>query len=292
MRWGSSVTSVENANVQQPTAPQGVVEEADDGITLMDLLKIIRKHLVTAIIAFVVVVAGVSAYTFLAPPKYTATAQAMATYNASQDGESISQQSTGGTYISNQITSYPTLAATEKVLKPVINELGLDETVDDLAGQITVTNPTNTAFVNIAAVDGDPKQAADIANAVAESLKTVIENDLYTGDTSPVKVSIVQKAQTPLTKSSPKTVLYLAVGVVLGLIVGVFAALIKDLLNTRVEEPSDVRGVVRASSLGSVPVDDLLESKRPVLVSQPNGAIAEEFRRIHTNIDFLQTDRT
>ena len=216
----------------------------------------------------------------------------MATYNASQDGESISQQSTGGTYISNQITSYPTLAATEKVLKPVINELGLDETVDDLAGQITVTNPTNTAFVNIAAVDGDPKQAADIANAVAESLKTVIENDLYTGDTSPVKVSIVQKAQTPLTKSSPKTVLYLAVGVVLGLIVGVFAALIKDLLNTRVEEPSDVRGVVRASSLGSVPVDDSLESKRPVLVSQPNGAIAEEFRRIHTNIDFLQTDRT
>ena len=39
VRWGSSVTSVENANVQQPTAPQGVVEEADDGITLMDLLK-------------------------------------------------------------------------------------------------------------------------------------------------------------------------------------------------------------------------------------------------------------
>ena len=288
----NSVAASESTNIQHSVASQESVEEADEGITLMDLLKIIRKHLPTMIIAFVIVVAAVSAYTFLAPPKYTATAQAMATYNASQDGESISQQSTGGTYISNQITSYPTLAVTEKVLKPVINELGLDETVDGLAGQITVTNPTNTAFVNIAAVDGDPKQAADIANAVAESLKTVIENDLYTGDTSPVKVSIVQKAQTPLTKSSPKTVLYLAVGVVLGLIVGVFAALIKDLLNTRVEEPSDVRGVVRASSLGSVPVDDSLESKRPVLVSQPNGAIAEEFRRIHTNIDFLQTDRT
>ena len=53
VRWGSSVTSVENANVQQPTAPQGVVEEADDGITLMDSTQIIRKHLVTAIIAFV-----------------------------------------------------------------------------------------------------------------------------------------------------------------------------------------------------------------------------------------------
>ena len=121
------MTSVENANVQQPTAPQGVVEEADDGITLMDLLKIIRKHLVTAIIAFVVV-AGVSAYTFLAPAKYTATAQTMATYNASQNGVDINQQSAGGSYISNQITSYPTLATTSKVLKPVIDDLGLDET--------------------------------------------------------------------------------------------------------------------------------------------------------------------
>ena len=292
MRWGSSVTSVENANVQQPTAPQGVVEEADDGITLMDLLKIIRKHLVTAIIAFVVVVAGVSAYTFLAPAKYTATAQTMATYNASQNGVDINQQSAGGSYISNQITSYPTLATTSKVLKPVIDDLGLDETVTDLAGQVTVTNPTNTAFVNIAVVDGDPKQAADIANSVAESLKNVIESDLYSGDKSPVKLSIVQKAQVPTSKSSPKTALYLAVGVVLGIIVGVFAALIKDLLNTKVEETSDVRGIVRASSLGSVPMDASLDDKRPVLVSQPNGAIAEEFRRIHTNIEFLQTDRT
>lgn len=204
MRWGSSVTSVENANVQQPTAPQGVVEEADDGITLMDLLKIIRKHLATAIIAFVVVVAGVSAYTFLAPAKYTATAQTMATYNASQNGVDINQQSAGGSYISNQITSYPTLATTSKVLKPVIDDLGLDETVTDLAGQVTVTNPTNTAFVNIAVVDGDPKQAADIANSVAESLKNVIESDLYSGDKSPVKLSIVQKAQVPTSKSSPR----------------------------------------------------------------------------------------
>lgn len=65
------------------------------------------------------------------------------------------------------------------MLKPVINELGLDETVAELAGQLTVTNPISTAFVNISAVDGDPKQAADIANAVAESLQDVIQNDLY-----------------------------------------------------------------------------------------------------------------
>ena len=268
------MTSAENTNVQQVV----VEDDSEDGITLMDLMRIIRKHLVTAAIVFVMVFAGVTAYTFLVPPKYTATAQAMATYNASQgDDAGISQQYTGGTYIAGQITSYTTLATTETVLEPVIKDLGLDTSVKSLAEQLTVTNPTNTAFVNISAEDGDAQQASDIANAVA--------------DKSPVKISIVQRARVPESPSSPNKPLYLAVGVVAGLVLGVFAALLKDMLNTKVEETSDVRSLVGASSLGSVPQDNSLGEKRPVLVSQPNGPIAEEFRRIHTNIEFLQTDK-
>lgn len=283
------MTSAENTNVQQVV----VADDSEDGITLMDLMRIIRKHLVTATIVFVMVFAGVTAYTFLVPPKYTATAQAMATYNASQgDDAGISQQYTGGTYIAGQITSYTTLATTETVLEPVIKDLGLDTSVKSLAEQLTVTNPTNTAFVNISAEDGDAQQASDIANAVAVSMQNVIQNDLYSAaDKSPVKISIVQRARVPESPSSPNKPLYLAVGVVAGLVLGVFAALLKDMLNTKVEETSDVRSLVGASSLGSVPQDNSLGEKRPVLVSQPNGPIAEEFRRIHTNIEFLQTDK-
>lgn len=283
------MTSAENTNVQQVAVEDG----SEDGITLMDLMRIIRKHLVTAAIVFVMVFAGVTAYTFLVPPKYTATAQAMATYNASQgDDAGISQQYTGGTYIAGQITSYTTLATTETVLEPVIKDLGLDTSVKSLAGQLTVTNPTNTAFVNISVEDGDAQQASDIANAVAASMQNVIQNDLYSAaDKSPVKISIVQRARVPESPSSPNKPLYLAVGVVAGLVLGVFAALLKDMLNTKVEETSDVRSLVGASSLGSVPQDNSLGEKRPVLISQPNGPIAEEFRRIHTNIEFLQTDK-
>lgn len=283
------MTSVESTNIQQVA----VEDDSEDGITLMDLMRVIRKHLVTAAIVFVMVFAGVTAYTFLVPPKYTATAQAMATYNASQgDDAGISQQYTGGTYIAGQITSYTTLATTETVLEPVIKDLGLDTSVKSLAEQLTVTNPTNTAFVNISAEDGDAQQASDIANAVAASMQNVIQNDLYSAaDKSPVKISIVQRARVPESPSSPNKPLYLAVGVVAGLVLGVFAALLKDMLNTKVEETSDVRSLVGASSLGSVPQDNSLGEKRPVLVSQPNGPIAEEFRRIHTNIEFLQTDK-
>lgn len=54
------MTSAENTNVQQVV----VEDDSEDGITLMDLMRIIRKHLVTAAIVFVMVFAGVTAYTF------------------------------------------------------------------------------------------------------------------------------------------------------------------------------------------------------------------------------------
>ena len=150
-----------------PATNQVVVESndtEDDGITLMDLFRIVHKHLLVGIITFVVVFAAVCAYTFLAPPKYSATAQVFATYSdSSVQDNNISNINSASTYITNQIQSYPTLATTESVLKPVIDDLGLDTTVANLAGQLTVTNPTNTAFVNITAETGDAKQASDIA---------------------------------------------------------------------------------------------------------------------------------
>ena len=182
-----------------PATNQVVVESndtEDDGITLMDLFRIVHKHLLVGIITFVVVFAAVCAYTFLAPPKYSATAQVFATYSdSSVQDNNISNINSASTYITNQIQSYPTLATTESVLKPVIDDLGLDTTVANLAGQLTVTNPTNTAFVNITAETGDAKQASDIANSVAESLSNVVEKSLYaSGKESPVKLSVVQRA--------------------------------------------------------------------------------------------------
>ena len=179
--------------------------------------------LVTAGLA--VVFLAVCAYTLITPPKYSSTAQTYATYSdASVEGGDISSINSASSYISNQIRSYPTLATTEAVLQPVIDDLGLKMTVGQLADLLTVENPENTAFVNITVEDGNPQQSAAIANAVAESLQDVVENSLYDSDRqSPVKLSIVQQAQEPTSPSSPNVPLYMAIGLVGGLILGDFA---------------------------------------------------------------------
>lgn len=266
-------------------------------MTIADLLQIVRKHLASAIISFVVVFAAVAAVTFIMPPKYTATAEVFATY-AGQSGETqtTNDMSSGANYLNTQIKTYPELVKTEAVLQPVIKDLGLDMTTTDLADVVTATNPTNTFMVDISAEVGDPQQAADIANSVAKNLSDQISSDLYNNSSSssgsPIKLTVVQKAQTPTGQSSPNIPLYLAMGLILGIIVGIGVALLKDILNTKVDSTDDVRELTHASSLGTVPQAAILDDSRPVVAAQPAGSEAEEFRRIRTNLSFLTTTAT
>lgn len=261
-------------------------------MTIADLLQVIRKHVVAAIVSFVVVFAAVAAVTFVMPPKYTATAELFATYTG-QSGEtqSTSEMASGASYLTTQIKTYPELVKTESVLNPVISDLGLDMTVKELSSVVTATNPTNTYMIDIAVEVGDPKQAADIANSVAKNFSTQISSDLYTtgGKISPIKLTVVQQAQVPTSQSSPNVPLYLAAGFVLGIIVAIGVALLKDILNTKVDTSDDVRDITHASSIGSIPDDASLDDTRPAIVAQPNGVIAEEYRRIRANLAFLRS---
>ncbi len=193
-------------------------------MTIADLLGILRKHIITIAVTFAVILGVDILYTAI-----TTTTQLFATYNSSSDSVNSSEQYSGSSYIMSQIKSYPDLAKTQAVLQPVVAELKLDTTPAALASQITVTNPTNTAFVNIAVTDADPSAAARIANGVAASLSSVVEKSLYSaGSNSAVKLSIVQPAQVPTKQSSPKWSLNILVGVLGGLIIGILAALLKD----------------------------------------------------------------
>lgn len=285
------MVSAENNEQQHQIPSDASAASAEGGATIMDLLRIIRKHVISVIVTFVVVFAAVCAYTLLTPPKYTATSQVFATFSASSSSSGTQDDygdiNNAGTYISNQIKSYPTLATTEAVLQPVIDELGLNTNVAQLGAQLTITNPTDTAFVNISVEDTNAKEAASIANAVAKSMKTVVEDSLYSSDKkSPVTLSVVQQAQEPESPSGPKIPLNMAIGIVVGLILGVIVALLKDLFSTRIEEAFELQEYIDAPIMGRIPEDDLLKGEVPVIIAKPSSHIAEEYRRIRTNLSF------
>ena len=266
--------------------------ESNDVITI-DVLSALKKHIITAVITCVVIVVTVAGFTFTRTPMYTASAQLLATYKSSgaaQDSNAVSLNS-GANYIESQIATYPELVKTEAVLQPVITDLGLNTTVDELAKQVTASNPTDTMLVEISVEDADPKSASNIANSVADSLTKQITATLTSDEgekiVSPVNLTKVQQAYVPAAPSSPNKVMNLSIGVVSGIVLGIVAAVIKDLLDRRVRQASDVTAIVPDTPiLGTFSRSDMFTDKAPTIISHPVAREAEEIRRLRTNLMF------
>ena len=131
---------------------------------LGDYFSTVRKHWVA--IAAIVLLAGGAAFGFAKSmsPSYRGEAKVFASV---QQGTSVVELLQGANFSENLVQSYAQIARMPVVLDPVIAELGLDVTADELASRVTTESPINTAIVEIRATDGDPVVAADLANAIA-----------------------------------------------------------------------------------------------------------------------------
>ncbi|TPF97423.1 protein-tyrosine kinase [Bifidobacterium sp. UTCIF-39] len=267
-------------------------------MTILDVLNAVRKHLITAIATFVVVVAAVCGYTFLQTPQYSATAEVFASYKgATGDGgqySDVMNRNSATTYINTQLQSYPQLVKTESILQPVIDEMGLNITVDELARQVSASQPSGTFLVDITAKDPNPKQASEIANNVAKSLKEQVSTTLYSSDaseSSPINLSIVQTAQVPKAPSAPNTKLNIAVGFVVAVVLGVAIAVMLDLLDHKIRKASDLQSILDAPILGSLTDNEVYAGKAPVVISRPASREAEDIRRLRMNLTYVMPDK-
>jgi len=135
-------------------------------VQMRQQLRIIWSRL--PLLAVAVVVATVASYVFssLQPKTYQADAtlivgQALSAVNPDYNQLLVSQTLSA---------TYATVATTRPVMTRVIAELGLRDTPDQLARRVSAISNTDGALLTISARDGDPKRAADLANAVAEEL--------------------------------------------------------------------------------------------------------------------------
>jgi Mrp family chromosome partitioning ATPase len=83
-----------------------------------------------------------------------------------------------------------------------------------------------------------------------------------------------------------------ALGVVLGLLLGIGLAFARDALDTRVRTAADVASELGIPMLGRLPAPpkDIRGANRLATLSEPNGFQAEAFRMVRTNLDFVNLD--
>ncbi len=167
----------------------------------------------------------------LATPKYTSTAEVVFTGHGGDGGQDIAF---AGNYTQSRMQTYKRLGTSSEVLSPVIDKLGLNETVSELAQRISVDVSQVSTFAAVSVTDESADQAAEIANGVAAQLIEVVEALEVTDPaaTGPTAVSamqgvVVSPAEVEKSASDPNKKLYLGAGGLLGLIMslGILATL-------------------------------------------------------------------
>ena len=261
---------------------------------LRDYIRILRKSWILIVAIALVGVAAAGFYSAFAPVKYTASAKV---FVSTSSDSSIQDIVSGGSFVQARITTYVNLVGTSRVLAPAAAALGIASSPSALADEVSASAALNTTIIQISAVVGAPKLAADLANAVAASLTTAVQ-DLETTDisagsaSSPVKLTVVQQAAVPTTPSSPNTRLNIVLGLIVGLVLGIGGAVLRNVLDTRIHNEADVEEISEFPIIGGMRFDTEA-SAHPLIVSDdPRSTRAEAFRALRTNLQFIDADES
>ncbi len=256
---------------------------------LRDYWRILRKRWRLIAATAFLAVAAAAAVSYATTPLYEARTQEFVSVQSAGDSSQLQQ---GQTFTQQRVKSYAAIVGTPRVLQPVIDQFHLAVSAGELAQHVTASAPLDTVLVNISVTDPSPQQAATVANAIGESFrKAVADLEKPTdGSASPVRVSTVEPASTPMAPVAPTTKLNLALGLLLGLALGVGLAILRETLDTSIRADRDVEAITPSAVLAGIRFDTDA-GKRPLVVhSAPQSPRAEAFRQLRTNLQFVQLD--
>jgi receptor protein-tyrosine kinase len=235
------------------------------------------------------VIGGLAAMgvSLLMTPLYTAQTQL---FVSTDDASSTSAVFQGGQFSEARVSSYAELLGGQELAARVAEELNLDLTPAELAGEIEVTTVPQTVLLNVTVSDAVPARAQQIAAQIGETFPQMVTDlERTSSGASPVRVAVVQEPGLPSVPSSPQTTLNVVLGAMAGLLLGAVAALTRAHLDRTVKKPEEAAEAAGAPVMGVVLRHPGLESGHAVDRSRMSR-VAEDYRHVRANLQFLDVD--
>ena len=123
-------------------------------------------------------------------------------------------------------------------------------------------------------------------------LKQRIEDLRVLRDTASGGFRVLLPAKVPTVPYAPNPPRSAAVGFLVGVVAALCLAFLLELFDTRIRRPDDVARILRQPILGRIPriSSRLLGDSSLVTMKHPEGHIAESFRMVRTNLEFMAVD--
>ncbi|ALC86489.1 capsular biosynthesis protein [Bacillus sp. FJAT-22090] len=219
----------------------------EDTISLQDFFKTLKKRFFLIIISmiFAISVAGVISFFFLTPI-YQASTQILVNQQKMEQQPFNSQDIQTNLQL---INTYNVIIKSPAILSKVIETLDLETTPTALTKQITVTSEQNSQVVNISVQDPEAFKAVDIANTVAEVFQKEIKVLMKVDNVNILSPAVYMESPSPV---KPNPYLNMAIGAVIGLMLGISIAFLLEYLDTTVKSEQDIEELLNLPVLGLI----------------------------------------
>jgi capsular polysaccharide biosynthesis protein len=258
-------------------------------LNLQDFAKALRARWITVCATTLIAVLGAVAVTLLTTPLYQATTRLFVSTNG---GSSIAETYQGNRFSQERVASYAQLLMGETLAQRTVDKLGLDMSPASLKENVKATAKPDTVLVDVAVLDESAVRARDIANALSDEFVLMVR-ELETpenGAPPNARVVVEQRASIPSSPVVPKPARNLVAGLAIGLALGLSLAVIREFLDNTVKDREELEEITGTGLVGSIPMDKERRKEAAVSFESDNSAIAEAFRKLRTNLQFLAVD--
>lgn len=218
----------------------------EDSISIKELLGMIKKRWMIIVLLTIVVgtLSGVVSY-FLLTPKYEASTQIL-----------VNQKDTNNQFDATQmrgnielINTYSVIIKSAAILEKVIEELKLNQSVEQLEKNISVNSQSESQVFSLTVHDSKPGRAVEIANKISETFQQDIKGIMNVDNVNILAKAELKENPAPI---SPNPKMNIAVGIVLGLLMGVGLVFLLEYMDNSLHSSDDVEACLGLPVLGSI----------------------------------------
>lgn len=218
----------------------------EENINLSEFFDVIkRKYKLIGIITAVFVIVSIILSFFVITPKYQVeeklfVGKAESKINHSYDNNEVQMYQ-------NLLSTYSDVIMTNDLVQTALNESGINLQAKNVIKSLQVTPKPNTQIIDIIYDDTNPQRAVNVIEGITKVFikksKELIPNS---------NVQVIERANYPSNPVSPNKILYILIAFILGVLVGIGAALLLEFMDNTFRSKDDLEKALGLPVIGTI----------------------------------------